>query len=140
MAAHAGRGFGRGFGRPMYNPSQPKLNQFRSLLECLISPPSSTIVLPFLLTKIPLGARIVFKLRRPNVHFVNSRRERGLRSSAPKKFVVGKADLDNLVKFVLDAMGGVAFADDQQISKLTCEKVWDVGDGSTTCTLTELEE
>jgi Holliday junction resolvase RusA-like endonuclease len=53
---------------------------------------------------------------------------------------VGKADLDNLVKFVLDAMGGVAFADDQQISKLTCKKVWDVGDGSTTCTLTELEE
>jgi Holliday junction resolvase RusA-like endonuclease len=63
-----------------------------------------------------------------------------LRASAPKKFVVGKADLVNLVKFVLDAMGGVAFADDQQISQLTCEKVWDVGDGSTTCTLTELEE
>jgi Holliday junction resolvase RusA-like endonuclease len=63
-----------------------------------------------------------------------------LRASAPKKFVVGKADLVNLVKFVLDAMGGVAFADDQQISQLTCEKVWDVGDGSTTCTLTEVEE
>jgi hypothetical protein len=61
-------------------------------------------------------------------------------ASAPKKCVVGKADLDNLVKFVLDAMGGVAFADDQQISQLTCEKVWDVGDGSTTCTLTQLEE
>jgi hypothetical protein len=76
MAARADRGFGRGFGRPMYNPSQPKLNQFRSLLEGLLSPPSSTIVLPFLLTKIPLGARIVFRLRRPNVHFVNSRRER----------------------------------------------------------------
>jgi hypothetical protein len=38
MAARAGRGFGWGFGRPMYNPSQPKLNQFRSLLEGLISP------------------------------------------------------------------------------------------------------
>jgi hypothetical protein len=113
MAACAYRGFGRGFGRPMYNPSQPKLNQFRSLLEGLISPPSSTIlVLTFLLTKIPLGARVVFRLCRPNAHFVNSRRERGLRSSAPKKFVIGKADLDNLVKFVLDAMGGVAFADD----------------------------
>jgi Holliday junction resolvase RusA-like endonuclease len=140
MAGRAGRGFGWGFGCPMYNPSQPKLNQFRSLLEGLISSPSSTIVLPFLSTKIPLGARVVFRLRRPNVHFVNSRRERGLRASAPKKFVVEKADLDNLVKFVLNAMGGVAFADDQQISQLTCKKVWDVGDGSTTCTLTELEE
>jgi hypothetical protein len=77
MADRAGRGFGRGFGCPMYNLSQPKLNQFRSLLEGLISPPSSTIVLPFLSTKIPLGARVVFRLRQPNVHFVNSRRETG---------------------------------------------------------------
>jgi hypothetical protein len=122
MAARAGRGFGRGFGRPMYNLPQPKLNQFRSLLEGLISPLSSTIILPFLSTKVPLGARVIFRLRRPNVHFVNSRRERGHRASAPKKFVVGKADLDNLVKFVLGAMGGVAFADDHKFHSQPAKK------------------
>jgi hypothetical protein len=44
------------------------------------------------------------------MHFVNSiRRDHGLRDNAPKADVVGKADLDNLVKFTLDTTGGVAF-------------------------------
>jgi hypothetical protein len=140
MTARAGRGFGRGFGRPMYNPSHPKLSEFRRLLVELVSPPSSSLILPFFLSQIPLGAKIVFGLRRPNTHFVNSRRERGLRATAPKKYVVGKADLDNLVKFTLDAMVGVAFADDDQISRLTCEKVWVENDGSTTCIVSRLED
>jgi hypothetical protein len=127
---------GRGFGRPMYNPSHPKLVQFRSLLVGLLTPTSTP--LPFFSSSVALGARLTFHLRRPNIHFVNSRRDRGLRANAPKTYVVGKVDLDNLVKFTLDAIGGVAFVDDGQIAELNCSKVWVENDGSTACIISKL--
>ena len=144
---------GRGFGRPMYNPSMPKLSQFRQLVIGLLTPLSSSkqstyppkskqSVIPFFQTKIPLGARIIFRLRRPNHHFINSRRDRGLRDAAPKKNAIGKVDLDNLVKFTLDALGVVVFVDDGQIAHLSTKKLWEEGgaDGLTTCIVSELEE
>lgn len=33
-------------------------------------------------------------------------------------------DLDNLVKFVLDALNGVAYGDDSQVATLTCAKTY----------------
>jgi hypothetical protein len=104
---------GRGFGRPMYNPFHHKLGQFRSLLVGLLTPTS--LPLPFFPSSNALGASLIFYLCQPNIHFVNSRRDRGLRDNAPKTYVVGKVDLDNLVKFTLDAIDGVAFVDDGQI-------------------------
>jgi Holliday junction resolvase RusA-like endonuclease len=55
-------------------------------------------------------------------------------------YVLGKVQVDNLVKFTLDAIGGVVFGDDGQIAHLSCEKVWDNGDGSTTCVVSKLLE
>jgi hypothetical protein len=58
----------------------------------------------------------------------------------PRNTSWGKGDLNNLVKFILDVMGGAAFADDQQIAHLTCKKFWGEDDGSTSCIVTILEE
>ena len=44
-------------------------------------------------------------------------------------------DLDNLVKYALDAMNNVVYADDRQIIKVLTEKMWaeeQDSDGSTT--------
>jgi Holliday junction resolvase RusA-like endonuclease len=69
---------------------------------------------------IALGAQLIFRLPWPNKHFINSRRDCGIsRDNALKLYFVGKVDLDSLVKFTLGAIGGVAFVDDAQISKLT---------------------
>ena len=35
-----------------------------------------------------------------------------------------KPDIDNIVKIVLDAMNGIAFKDDTQITKLQVEKLY----------------
>jgi Holliday junction resolvase RusA-like endonuclease len=51
---------------------------------------------------------------------------------------VGKVDLDNLVKFTLDVIGGVAFVDHGQISELNCSKVWVENPGSTSCIISKL--
>jgi hypothetical protein len=131
---------GRGVGRPMYNPSQPKLSQLRELVLGLLGPVSLLTTIPFFESTIPLSARIVFRIGRPNLHFVNSRRDRGIRATTPKKYVLRKVDVDNLVKFTLDDIGSVVFVGDGQISQLSCEKIWDNGDGSTTCVVSKLLE
>lgn len=41
---------------------------------------------------------------------------------------VVKPDVDNVAKAILDALNGVAFADDRQIVQLSCEKWYDVTD------------
>jgi Holliday junction resolvase RusA-like endonuclease len=51
---------------------------------------------------------------------------------------VGKVDLGNLVKFTLDAIGGVACVDDGQIAELNCSKVWAENEGSTACIISKL--
>jgi len=66
-------------------------------------------------------------MRRPNTHFVNRNREGGqLRASASlKQFVCQKPDIDNLLKFVLDALTGSPYHDDSQVAHTVCSKVWD---------------
>jgi Holliday junction resolvase RusA-like endonuclease len=51
--------------------------------------------------------------------------------SLPKKVVehIKKPDIDNLCKAVLDAMSGIIYKDDSQVTKLTAQKIYgeDIG-------------
>jgi hypothetical protein len=104
-------------GIPMYNPSQPIICQFLELLIGLVTPTSPPTSLPFSQTTIPLGAPIMFWLHQPNLHFVNSHRERGLSVLVPMKDVAGEVDLDSLVKFILDTrhIDSIVLGDDGRI-------------------------
>lgn len=51
------------------------------------------------------------------------------------KFKTSKPDVDNCAKFYLDVLSGVAYADDQQVSKLTIAKVY----GETAKTLIKIK-
>lgn len=42
----------------------------------------------------------------------------------PKKQAYKRPDLDNLVKFLLDAINGVVFADDAQVCKISASKLY----------------
>jgi hypothetical protein len=102
---------GRGFGCPMYNPSQPKVAKFWSVLVGLLTPASMPLPSCSLCTA--LGAWLIFYLCQGFIS-LNSRRDHGLMDNAPKMYIVGMVDLDNLIKFTLDAIGGVAFVDNGQ--------------------------
>jgi Holliday junction resolvase RusA-like endonuclease len=127
-----------GFGRPLYNPSQRKLTLFRQVLVSMITSTPFNFLLPLMEPSVPLEAVITFRIRRTNSHFVNSKRNRGLRTNAPRTYVVGKLDLDNLDKFTLDAIGSVIYVTDGQICYISCRKVWDEGQGSTSCVVSKL--
>jgi len=70
---------------------------------------------------VPVVIKVWCFLCRPQEDFIGRRREMGnLRVSAitANTVVAVKPDTDNLAKFILDALTGVAFADDAQIVDL----------------------
>jgi len=77
-----------------------------------------------------LELRLIFRMRRPRSHFVNRRPGPGrLRPNVPPLLYDGATDIDNLAKFVMDAMNGVLYDDDKQIVTVSATKVYDnVGD------------
>ncbi len=56
--------------------------------------------------------------------FVGKCRERGLRSDAPSEIHVGRPDLDNLEKLVMDAATSVLYEDDSQVYFKTSMRLW----------------
>jgi Holliday junction resolvase RusA-like endonuclease len=63
----------------------------------------------------PVNVVIDFVFARPKSHL----RKSGVREDAP---VLPRSDLDNMAKAVLDALNGVAWVDDSQVSRLVVEK------------------
>lgn len=70
------------------------------------------------LTK-PIFLIVEFCFSRPKNHFT----KKGLRPTAPR-FRESRPDLDNLIKFVTDAMNGVFYRDDAQIVKIAASKLY----------------
>ena len=86
--------------------------------------------------KEPLVMKLVFVFQRPKAHYVGAvREENRLRIEAPM-LRVKRPDIDNLVKFVADAMNGIFYEDDSQISVLEARKEY----GHTPKTLIEIIE
>lgn len=70
-----------------------------------------------------LRVRLVFVLVRPKSHYRTGRHAGELRDSAPR-YVSTRPDVDKLSRAVLDALTGVAFADDGQVAELEARKVF----------------
>jgi len=61
----------------------------------------------------------VFQFVRPKSHYTA---KGALRDAAPRH--VGKPDIDKLCRAVLDALTGIAYADDSQVVALDASKVY----------------
>jgi Holliday junction resolvase RusA-like endonuclease len=107
----------------VYNPSSKDLQLFKSACA-----PSAPAVLS---STGPVGLDLVFSFARPVSHFGKS----GLKATAPRLHMQ-TPDLDNLIKFVGDALNGLFYTDDKQIVHMTARKQWvDVEPSSTVVTV-----
>ena len=112
----------------VFNPQRTKINQFRAKAMRSLTDNSPTIspTLPLLTA---VSVRITFKMRRPLSHFYGHNRSRAVKteySNANTNMHLSRTgDIDNLTKFVLDALQPTIIHDDKQVVELYCLKTYD---------------
>ena len=62
---------------------------------------------------------LIFRFNRPKSHY---RSNGQLKQTSPKYLIVKKNDLDKLVRSTLDALTGIAFKDDCQVTNVSASK------------------
>lgn len=69
----------------------------------------------------PIRATLEFYCKRPKTHYKSGKKSHELKETAPI-YNTNNKDLDNMVKFVLDALNDRLYVDDRLIVELHCSK------------------
>jgi Holliday junction resolvase RusA-like endonuclease len=106
--------------RRAVNPDRRLIEQFRAAMRLLLG----NLTQPYFYdmnSRVYLG--ITFRIRRPNYHYVNGDRSNQVKA-AWRDSRGTKGDIDNMVKFVMDASNLVLYTDDRQVTCLYANKIW----------------
>jgi Holliday junction resolvase RusA-like endonuclease len=76
----------------------------------------------------PLRCVLNFYCKRPKIHYKSGKNAHILKDTSPK-YNINNKDLDNMVKFVLDALNDKLYTDDSLIFEISCSKMYSEGDG-----------
>ena len=76
----------------------------------------------------PLRCVLNFYCKRPKSHYKSGKNAHILKDTSPK-YNINNKDLDNMVKFVLDALNDKLYTDDSLIFEISCSKMYSEGDG-----------
>ena len=71
----------------------------------------------------PIRCVLHFYCKRPKTHYKSGKQSHVLKETAPK-YNINNKDLDNMVKFVLDALNDKLYSDDSLIFEITCSKLY----------------
>lgn len=71
----------------------------------------------------PIKCILQFYCKRPKTHYKSGKHSTQMKDTAPK-YNTNKKDLDNMVKFVLDAFNNQLYEDDCQIIEIHCSKLY----------------
>ena len=97
-----------------YDPSKKDKQDFN--LQCSKYAPGTPL-------KGNIRVWLKFSFKRPKSHFVSNNPKNKLKKTAPIDHT-SKPDLDNLIKFVLDALNGSFYIDDSQIHRIQASKCY----------------
>jgi Holliday junction resolvase RusA-like endonuclease len=111
-----------------YDPSKKEKDDFVKAVETL----------PEKMTK-PIKCVLNFYCKRPKTHYKSGKNSHILKDTAPK-YNTNNKDLDNMVKFVLDALNDKLYTDDSLIFEITCSKLYSEEDGYIYVKFTEVNE
>ena len=76
----------------------------------------------------PIHCILYFYCKRPKSHYKTGKNAHLLKETSPK-YNTNNKDLDNMVKFVLDALNEKLYVDDCQIIEIQCKKLYMEGEG-----------
>jgi Holliday junction resolvase RusA-like endonuclease len=111
-----------------YDPSKKEKDDFVKAIETL----------PEKMTK-PIKCILNFYCKRPKTHYKTGKNSNILKDTSPK-YNTNNKDLDNMVKFVLDALNDKLYIDDSLIFEITCSKLYSEGDGYIYVKFTEVND
>jgi Holliday junction resolvase RusA-like endonuclease len=87
----------------------------------------------------PIKCILNFFCKRPKNHYKSGKKSNELKETAPK-YNTNNKDLDNMVKFVLDALNDKLYSDDCLIVEINCIKSYSHGDGYIYVKFEEIKE
>jgi len=87
----------------------------------------------------PIKCVLNFYCKRPKTHYRSGKNSHMLKETAPK-YNINNKDLDNMVKFVLDALNDKLYTDDSLIFEITCSKMYSEKDGYIYAKFMEVDE
>ena len=76
----------------------------------------------------PIKCILNFYCKRPKTHYKTGKNAHILKDTAPK-YNINNKDLDNMVKFVLDALNDKLYTDDSLIFEISCSKMYSEKEG-----------
>jgi Holliday junction resolvase RusA-like endonuclease len=97
-----------------YDPSKKEKDEFVKAIGELMPEEKMTH---------PIKCQLQFYCKRPKTHYKTGKKSNELKDNAPK-YNTNSKDLDNMVKFVLDALNDKLYLDDCQIIEITCSKLY----------------
>ena len=118
------------YGTHTYDPSSNDKKDFVSKISDYI--PNEPLTLA-------IKAELKFYEKRPKSHYRTGKFSHILKENSPKQNC-SKRDLDNFVKFVLDALNKKMYIDDCQIFEINCGKYYSEADGYILCKFEEIED
>lgn len=102
------------FGSHTYDPSSNDKKEFVNKIAALL--PDNPL-------NMPLKTKLFFYEKRPKCHYRTGKYSNLLKKTAPK-YNTSKRDLDNFIKFVLDALNKILYIDDSQIIEIESGKYY----------------
>ena len=111
----------------IYDPSSKDKKDFRRL--CIENQPLEPWT-------DAISIEVTFAFTRPKSHYGAGKNANMLKPSAPE-FHTKKPDIDNLQKFLMDALNGVYWHDDSIIDEIIAHKIWAEDKGYTKVVIVE---
>jgi Holliday junction resolvase RusA-like endonuclease len=87
----------------------------------------------------PIKCILKFYCKRPKNHYRSGKYSNILKETSPQ-YNTNNKDLDNMVKFVLDALNNILYEDDCQIIEIHCSKLYSDNDGYIYIKFEEIEK
>jgi len=118
----------------VYNPSRRHQQSFKHAFQQAMHSVNMSWDDTTLQSRGPWEVTLVFYFRRSSRSRVSAMNIPG----QPDIYCTKTPDIDNCIKFVLDALNGVAYHDDKQVAKVTATKKWMTTTDTEGCILVKL--
>jgi Holliday junction resolvase RusA-like endonuclease len=107
-----------------YDPHRRLKRVLRMMVETHLSQSFGMLTQDFPLTDSCVSVDVTFLISRPDSHFVGPNRSLGIHPRYERSMPTVQGDIDNYMKFFLDAIDGIFFSNDRDVVTISASKLY----------------